>query len=54
LTDLLFAVEPSTGEGTRPLYFADEVRGAQDTGNGGRENSPSRGGSGGAGSKKPS
>src|SRR5579862_8478656 len=25
LTDLLFAVEPQTGEGARPLYFADEV-----------------------------
>jgi bacterioferritin len=25
LTDLLFAVEPRTGEGARPLYFADEV-----------------------------
>ena len=28
LTDLLFAVEPQTGEGARPLYFADEVPGA--------------------------
>ena len=25
LTDLLFAVEPQTGEGARPLYFPDEV-----------------------------
>jgi len=25
LADLLFAVEPDTGEGSRPLYFADEV-----------------------------
>lgn len=25
LTDLLFAVEPSTGKGARPLYLADEV-----------------------------
>jgi bacterioferritin len=28
LTDLLFAVEPQTGEGARPLYFPDEVPGA--------------------------
>jgi bacterioferritin len=28
LTDLLFAVEPSTAEGARPLYFPDEVPGA--------------------------
>jgi len=27
MADLLFAVEPSTGEGSRPLYFADEVPG---------------------------
>jgi len=27
MADLLFAVGPSTGEGTRPLYFADEVPG---------------------------
>ena len=28
LTDLLYAVEPQTGEGARPLYFPDEVPGA--------------------------
>jgi bacterioferritin len=27
MADLLFAVEPSTGQGSRPLYFADEVPG---------------------------
>jgi rubrerythrin len=32
MADLLFAVQPSTGEGTRPLYFADEV-----PGNGGKQ-----------------
>ena len=34
MADLLFAVQPSTGEGTRPLYFADEVPG---NGNGGKQ-----------------
>jgi bacterioferritin len=34
MADLLFAVEPATGEGTRPLYFADEVAGG---GNGGKQ-----------------
>src|SRR6201996_9306985 len=34
MADLLFAVEPATGEGTRPLYFADEVQGS---GNGGKQ-----------------
>jgi len=33
MADLLFAVEPSTGQGSRPLYFADEVP----TGNGGKQ-----------------
>jgi bacterioferritin len=28
MADLLFAVEPDTGEGSRALYFADEVPGA--------------------------
>jgi bacterioferritin len=28
MADLLFAVEPDTGEGSRSLYFADEVPGA--------------------------
>jgi hypothetical protein len=32
MADLLFAVQPSTGEGTRPLYFADEVPGNGDGG----------------------
>jgi bacterioferritin len=32
MADLLFAVEPKTGEGSRPLYFADEVPGS-DNGN---------------------
>lgn len=54
LTDLLFAVEPSTGKGARPLYFADEVGGAKDTGDGRREGSSGRGSSGAGGSKKPS
>ncbi|HTW39198.1 MAG TPA: ferritin-like domain-containing protein [Steroidobacteraceae bacterium] len=49
LTDLLFAVEPSTGEGARPLYFADEVRGAKGTE---REGSAGHGAGGSA--KKPS
>jgi bacterioferritin len=35
MADLLFAVEPSTGEGARPLYFADEVQSA--SGNGGKQ-----------------
>jgi bacterioferritin len=58
LTDLLFAVEPSTGEGARPLFFADEARdgGAKGAGNQRRESSPGRGGSGtgSGGSQKPS
>ena len=33
MADLLFAVEPSTGQGSRPLYFEDEVPG----GNGGKQ-----------------
>jgi bacterioferritin len=33
MADLLFAVEPATGQGTRPLYFADEVP----TDNGGKQ-----------------
>jgi len=37
MADLLFAVEPSTGEGTRPLYFADEVPG---NGNGKKTGKP--------------
>ncbi len=52
LTDLLFAVEPSTGEGARALYFADEVRSAGQPDDGGRGDSSSRGG--GGASKKPS
>jgi bacterioferritin len=35
MADLLFAVEPATGEGSRPLYFADEVQG---NANGGKQN----------------
>jgi bacterioferritin len=53
LTDLLFAVEPATGEGARPLYFADEVGTAKDESSGRRESTSSRGG-GAGGSKKPS
>ncbi len=34
MADLLFAVEPATGEGAKPLYFADEVPGG---GNGGKQ-----------------
>jgi bacterioferritin len=37
MADLLFAVEPSTGQGTRPLYFADEVPG---NGNGKKTGKP--------------
>jgi len=56
LADLLFAVDPKTGTGERPLYFADEVRTAKDEGNGSREGGPGRGGSGvgGGGAQKPS
>jgi bacterioferritin len=32
MADLLFAVEPATGEGSRPLYFQDEVASAGDGG----------------------
>jgi len=42
LTDLLFAVEPSTGKGARPLYFSDETGGAKETDDGHGEKSPSR------------
>jgi rubrerythrin len=38
MADLLFAVEPSTGEGSRPLYFADEVP----AGNGGKQKQGSK------------
>jgi bacterioferritin len=34
MADLLFAVAPSTGEGSRPLYFEDEIAGS---GNGGKQ-----------------
>ncbi len=37
MADLLFAVEPATGEGSRPLYFEDEVASA---GNGGKQKPP--------------
>jgi bacterioferritin len=37
MADLLFAVEPATGQGGRPLYFADEVQNATG-GNGGKNN----------------
>jgi len=30
LADLLFAVEPDTGEGSRSMYFADEMPGSRD------------------------
>jgi bacterioferritin len=39
MADLLFAVQPSTGEGSRPLYFADEV---PTSGNGGRQKPPGK------------
>ncbi len=52
LADLLFAVEPATGEGSRPLYFADEVRSANEPGGGRREGSSGLG-SGSAGGSKP-
>ena len=52
LTDLLFAVEPATGQGARPLYFAE---GPHRQGRGrGPSGSSSRGGSGAGSSKKPS
>jgi bacterioferritin len=54
LADLLFAVEPATGEGAKPLYFADELRTAKDEGNGHGESASSRGGSGAGGPKKSS
>ena len=54
LADLLFAVEPATGQGARPLYFADEVRGAKRAEDARRPGPASRGASDGAGSKKPS
>jgi bacterioferritin len=40
MADLLFAVEPSTGEGARSLYFADEVPNA--SGNGGKQKPPGK------------
>jgi bacterioferritin len=54
LTDLLFAVEPATGQGARPLYFADEVRSAKSTDERRPQGSSSRSASDSAGSKKPS
>jgi bacterioferritin (cytochrome b1) len=54
LTDLLFAVEPSTGEGSRKLYFADEVPTAKEAGEARHEGSSGRGGGSAGGSKKPS
>jgi bacterioferritin len=33
LADMLFAVEPDTGEGQRNLYFPDEVTGSKEAGN---------------------
>jgi hypothetical protein len=42
LTDLLFAVEPDTGEGARPLYFADEVPGAKGSGEARGESKPKK------------
>jgi len=52
LTDLLFAVDPSTGQGARPLYFSDEVGRAKD----GEETRQEGGGPRprGGGSQKPS
>jgi bacterioferritin len=43
MADLLFAVEPDTGEGTRNLYFKDEVPGATTAGQktGGGDQQPS-------------
>ena len=40
MADLLFAVEPTTGQGSRPLYFADEV---PSSGNGGKQKPPGKG-----------
>jgi bacterioferritin len=51
LTDLLFAVDPSTGKGARSLYFSDEVGSARDAEDGGSEGAASRGRSG--ASQKP-
>ena len=53
LTDLLFAVEPATGEGARPLYFADEARSAEQAEDGRRGGPSGRGASGAGPSKKP-
>lgn len=53
LADLLFAVEPATGEGAKPLYFSDEVPTAKEAGEERRDSPPGRGGDTG-GSKKTS
>ena len=54
LTDLLFAVEPSTGKGAGPLYFADEVGSAKGTGETRAETSSHRDTGGTNRPKKPS
>ena len=54
LTDLLFAVEPSTGKGARPLYFADEVGSAKGAGETRAEGSSQRDTGAEARPKKPS
>jgi bacterioferritin len=54
LADLLFAVEPSSGKGTRPLYFADEVGSAKGAAETRGEASSHRDVTGGNRPKKPS
>ena len=52
MADLLFAVEPATGEGSRALYFADEVQ--NPTGGGDRAASEGTPSGGNGGKNKPS
>ena len=55
MADLLFAVEPDTGEGSRPLYFADEVpAGSTEVGSQGTQGSQKRSGGPGNTTPKPS
>ena len=54
LTDLLFAIEPSSGKGARPLYFPDAVGSAKDTDDGRQEGAFSRARGAAGGSQEPS
>ncbi len=51
MADLLFAVEPATGEGARPLYFADEEPKGE---NGGNQKPPGKPGTSNVPGTKPS